>query len=419
VLTPRGITLLAGAGLTWLAGRTFGVDELHPVALAAAAVVLLGVLYVRLTTSAVAARRLVDVPAVVAGDDLDVVLEVRNDAAVPSPTVVVAEQVPAALPAVGHTEPGQARFVLGGVGPGKVAAVPYRLHARARGRHRLGPAVVRLGDPFGVAERTRRFTSTAEVVVYPAIERLPDAPVRGSHMGVGSSDARRVMATGEDFYTMREYVRGDDLRHVHWPSTAHRQTLMVRQMEQPWQAHATVLVDARAAAHTGGPDGTLEAAVSAAASVVYHLADRGYQLRLLTDRTTGRVGPVGWAEALERLAVLEPGAGAGLGPAVAAARGGEGLAVAVVGVPPGTGDLAQHPDLRALYGLRGFGQRVAVVVTPPAPSPGAERGERAAALLRAAGWSAATTAPGTPLAPMWAQLGRPAGRAAATAGVGL
>ena len=50
---------------------------------------------------------------------------------------------------------------------------------------------------------------------------------------------------GEDFYTLREYVVGDDLRRVHWASTARRGELMVRQDEVPWQGRATVLLDAR------------------------------------------------------------------------------------------------------------------------------------------------------------------------------
>ncbi len=51
---------------------------------------------------------------------------------------------------------------------------------------------------------------------------------------------------GEDFYALRHYVVGDDLRRVHWPSTARHDELMVRQDELPWQGRATVLVDVRA-----------------------------------------------------------------------------------------------------------------------------------------------------------------------------
>lgn len=414
MITSRGITFLAGAGLAWLAGRTLGVAELYVVSVAAAAVVGLGVAYVRLTTSAIAVRRLVDHQRVVAGTHVDVVVELRNDGRVLSPTLLVAEELPRGLDAVGHPA-GQARFVVGGVAAGRIARAAYRLHAAVRGRYRVGPLVLRVRDPFGVAERTRRYTATHDLLVYPRIDALPSTPVRGIHMGAGSSDTRRVFATGEDFYTMREYVKGDDLRHVHWPSTAHRDTLMVRQMEQPWQAHATVYLDARATVHTAGPEGTLEKAVSVAASMVYHLSDAAYMLRLVTDTTAGRSTPGSWEVAMDRLAVIGASENRRLGPSLAATRGGEGLFVGVLGVPDGSGDPASHPDLAALFGVRGFGQRIAFVVTDTGRRA-THRAERTAVLLRGTGWNTVTITPGGRLAGAWSELSRGGSRRGVAAG---
>lgn len=406
MLTSRGITLLAAALSAWLAGRTLGIAALYAVAVACIAVVALGVAFVRLSTSQVSARRVLDRGRVVAGERIQSIVELRNDARLPAPTLLITEQLPEGFSADGHAEGAEARFVLVGLAPGRLARVPYTAVAAVRGRYEVGPLQIRVRDPFGAAERVRRYTATSELIVYPRVDPLPAGSVRGSHMGVGSSDARRVFATGEEFYTMREYVRGDDLRHVHWPSTAHRQTLMVRQMEQPWQAHATVYLDARAASHTPGPAGTLEKAVSLAASVVNHLAEHGYVLRLMTETTTGRGGPTAWQQAMDRLAVLQPSRIAGLGPSLASSRGGEGLFVAVLGVPPGGGDLTRHPDMRALFTVRGYGERLALVVT----RPGDERADRTAALLRGAGWQTATVRPGQDPAGPWASLTRPTSR---------
>ena len=413
MLTGRGVSVALAAVLTWLIGRMLGIAELYAVAVACGAVLGLGVLYVRQTTSSVAARRLVETDRVVAGGEVHASLELRNDGRVPTPTLLVSEQLPESLWAAEQALPGEARFVIGGLGPGRVATAPYRARADARGRQQLGPVTVRIRDPFGVAERIRRYTAVQDVLVYPRIERLPDQQVSGTHMGSGSSDSRRVFATGDEFYTMREYVRGDDLRMVHWPSTAHRQTMMVRQMEQPWQAHATLHLDTRRSSHTDGPDGTLEHAVSIAASLVYHLADRGYAIRLVTDTDTGRGGPQPWAQSLDRLALLEPSDNTGMGPSVAATRGGEGLFVSVVGVPDGREDPAHHPDMRALFGVRGFGQRLVFVTGPRADDP---RAVRAVQLLAAAGWQATLMTPGTPLAPRWVELMTPRSRHGARAG---
>ena len=322
----------------------------------------------------------------------------------PSPTLLVTERLPDSLVADGHPVPGQARFVLGGVRPTTLAQASYSATATTRGRYRLGPVTLLVRDPFGVAQRRRDYTAVHELMVYPRVEQLPASPVRGIHMGAGSSDSRRVLASGEDFYTIREYVRGDDLRHVHWASTAHRDTLMVRQMDQPWQAHATVFLDSRSAVHTVGPLGTLEKAVSVAASMVYHLDDAAYSLRLITDDTAGRTSPDVADRAMAHLATLPPSDNLGLAPSLSAARGGEGLFVGVLGVPPvprrGTDDLVRHPDMRALFGLRGFGQRAALVVA----EHGSSRSATMVGLLRAAGWSATTVEPGQPLAPAWAEL---------------
>lgn len=402
MITGRGVTLLLAMALALLTGRFIGIGELYAVGVACAVAVLLGLAYVWRSSSRVSARRIVEVDRVIAGGTVEVQVELRNDGRVPTPTLLVAETLPDTMPAVGHPEAGVARFVAGAVPPSRVLATTYRAVATVRGRHAVGPISVRVRDPFGVAERIRRYTATTDVVVYPHIEALPPQRVVGAHMGSGSSDSRRVFATGDEFFGMREYVRGDDLRMVHWPSTAHRQTLMVRQMEQPWQPHATLLLDTRSGVHTAGREGTLETGVSTAASVLYHLADHAYAVRLLTDADTGRGGPQPWEESMDRLAVLEPTDHTGLVPAVAAARGGEGLFVAVLGVPAGRGDLAHDPDLRALFGVRGFGQRLAVVVADPDRR---ERADRMVGLLVASGWRAAVRHPGEPLAPLWADLG--------------
>ncbi len=89
---------------------------------------------------------------------------------------------------------------------------------------------------------------------------------------------------GEDDAATREYRHGDDLRRVHWRSTARVGELMVRREEQPWESRATVVLDTRAFAHRGeGPTASFEWAVSAAASIAVHLRHGGYKLRLVTD----------------------------------------------------------------------------------------------------------------------------------------
>jgi len=164
----------------------------------------------------------------------------------------------------------------------------------------------------------------------------------GEWAGHGESNTRTLALAGDDDVIPREYRHGDDLRRVHWKSTARYGELMVRREEQPLKARATVLLDTREIGHRGsGPASSFEWAVSCAASVGVHLMERGYQTRLLTDTGlsvpgpgAGGVGTVAEAAGLllDALAVVENSDGGGFGRAEEVLRlGGEGLLVAVLG----------------------------------------------------------------------------------------
>ena len=131
------------------------------------------------------------------------------------------------------------------------------------------------------------------------------------------------------------YEVGDDLRRVHWPSTARRDELMIRQNETPWQGRATVLLDTRARFHTGY---SFEAAVSAAASVLTACWQRRSLIRLMTtdgaDSGFG-TGPGHLELMLSRLAVIDVSDHGGLA-GLTAGHAGDGAiaAVTTAAVPP-------------------------------------------------------------------------------------
>ena len=398
MVTRRGAMLgFAAVGL-WALGRLLGVPELYVIAVASVALVICATVAVRIASANVSVRRHVAPTRVLAGGSGDVRLELRNDARLPAALLLVEDQCHHALAP-------PPRFVVPGLGAGRTTAVSYRLSGTARGRYTVGPMRLRVRDPFGLAQRIRRYRGAEDVVVYPHIEPLEDPPAPGMHTGSGSSAIRRLFNTGDEFYTMREYVTGDDLRQVHWPSTAHRQKLMVRQQEQPWEAEATVLCDTRYAAHRQlGPGSALEKSISLAASLIWHLADDGFTLRLLTDADQRRPDATAWTALLDRLAEMEPSKEVSLVPALQRLRGGsgEGLFAAVVATPPGTDPVARHADLRALLQAgRSYHGRLALVVDNGKPQRAAE----SVALLRSAGWRAAAITPRETLASVWRSFG--------------
>jgi uncharacterized protein (DUF58 family) len=285
------------------------------------------------------------------------------------------------------------------------------VRSEARGRYSVGPLTVRLSDPFGFIELTRAFTSQVSLVVTPVVVPLPRVRLSGDWSGTGDNRPRAFAAAGTEDVTVREYRMGDDLRRIHWRSTARTDELMVRREEQPYQSRATLVLDTRASAHRGtGPASSFEYAVSAAASVASHLAGLGFTVRMLTDdaRATEAAwhdrGVGGSAElqlTLDTLAVITPSRRADFS-AASLDRSASGLVVAVVGA-------LSEADITALGSLRvGATRALAIVVDGAAwVRPGSTTGggsmpaAQQAAALRHRGWSAVVAGPRDRLESVW------------------
>ncbi|HET9770569.1 MAG TPA: DUF58 domain-containing protein, partial [Acidimicrobiia bacterium] len=210
------------------------------------------------------------------------------------------------------------RCLVPALAPGALAEAEYALPTERRGTVVVGPLSIRVADLFGLAERRAELAGPARLVVHPRIH--PVLPPPGSATREARHGATRPAraARGDDFFALREYEVGDDLRRVHWRSTARLGDLMLRQDELRFGEVATVLVDTRASAHT--PD-SFERALEVAASVAAALTEDGRRLRFVTtggfemDLDAARSGPpVGprasrWAAVLEHLALATPDGG--------------------------------------------------------------------------------------------------------------
>ena len=339
----------------------------------------------RLTCS----RRL-DPVRVAVGSGARVVLRLQNVSRLPTGVMLAEDTVPYLLG-------GRPRFVLDRVLPQRTLDVDYTVRSQVRGRFRIGPLAVRLTDPFGLCELTRAFTASEPLVVTPQVVPLPDVRLGGEWSGAGQSVSRSVATAGEDDAATREYRLGDDLRRIHWRSTARRGELMVRREEQPWQSRAVVLLDTRSGAHHGeGPQSSLEWAVSAAASVALHLAHAGFTLRLVTD--DGRdVAPHATAAdsfdsiILDVLAEQQASPSTSISPGVTALRrgGGEELFVAIVAAMS-SDDVEQLA--RCVHGASAVGIALVMdtsswtTLSPRATEAAAEAFRANCDILAAGGW---------------------------------
>ena len=172
--------------------------------------------------------------------------------------------------------PGRREFVFSGWRKDNRIEVP--LAFARRGVYELGPAEVRMIDPFGLLGFSRKFEERTEVVVYPKVHELRGFPLLGGNVEAGTRGSRGRQ--GEEFANLREYRRGDDRRHIHWKSLARTGELFVKEFSVQAPRRHTVALDLRREG-LRTREQEVEDAVSAAASVLTHLVREGLPFRLL------------------------------------------------------------------------------------------------------------------------------------------
>jgi uncharacterized protein (DUF58 family) len=147
--------------------------------------------------------------------------------------------------------------------------VRYPVPTNRRGVVAVGPLRVVREDPLGVVRLGRAHGATVSVWVHPRIRPLAAVPAGAARSLDGRVD--RVPNGTITFDALREYVVGDELRRVHWRSSAKVGELMVREDVDTSLPSIVVVLDDRAVAHPaarGGVAESFEAACEAAASVV-------------------------------------------------------------------------------------------------------------------------------------------------------
>lgn len=403
-LTTRGRSFIAAGAAAAVCAYLLGQPDLLRIGALLALLPLLCVLVLHRTRSRITAARQLSPARISAGSESRVRLRLENVArGVPSGLLMLQDRVPYVLGP-------RPRFVVDRIESGGRREVSYRVRSELRGRYPLGPLQLRLADPFGLVELSRSFAAFDVMTVLPRIEPLSAAALGGDASGHGDSGQHTLAVTGDDDIIPRDYRHGDDLRRVHWRSTAHRGELMVRREEQPLKDRCTVLLDTRRRAYeTTGPGSPFERAVSGAASAVTHLLGRDYAVRLVTD--TGSVlpeqdteqtdSPETGALILDGLAVVDYSDGTGFAAAQEAlGRRDPGLLVAFLG-SLGAQQAAELAQLRR----RGGGAVAFVAAGQLDPMLEQHQFQR----IEDSGWTVVPHEPDVPMAQLWhraAQLTR-------------
>jgi Protein of unknown function DUF58 len=408
-LTARGRTFLALGLGAFVGGLFIGESTLIRASAFVAALPLLSAAFVGRNRYRLALVRTVTPQVVAAGQSAQVNLTLTNEGKAPNGVLLLEEQLPYVLGA-------RPRFALAGIGQGWRRELSYVVRSEVRGRHDVGPMTVRMTDPFGLVELGRAFRATVPIVVTPRTVVLPSIPIGGASTGSGDNRPRAFAIGSAEDVTVREYRRGDDLRRVHWRSSARVGDLMVRREEQPWQSRATVFLDNRTSVHRGqGLTSSLECAVSAAASVAVHLSQRGFMVRLVT--ATGEQEATAWhmrdttmnaPPLLESLAVLVPTSHENIDCGWLNESGHSGVTVAVLGA------LDSHDSGALRRMAQSSSTALAVVLDVErwhAPGlPADEAIAPAVGTLGSHGWRSAVLGPTDRLETLWQDLGRRAHR---------
>jgi uncharacterized protein (DUF58 family) len=160
----------------------------------------------------------------------------------------------------------------------------YGLRCTRRGVYKVGPLVAVASDPLGLTERETIVADEFELLVHPRIELVSDRPLtRQFEDPPIRPPVSKPWPSGLEFYGMREYVPGDDLRRIVWRASARTGKVMVREAEQGITDRVTIILDTSRADHSKDGEGlseSFEAGVRVAASLgVRHLRE-GYEVKV-------------------------------------------------------------------------------------------------------------------------------------------
>ena len=273
-LTRAGVAALIAAILVWTAARIVAGTAMYLFAY--------GLVLAVLAATALAPRRLrLEAsreglfPRTTEGQRLAVTLQLTAKRR--ASTLVLEEHLPVRL---GQT----VRVPVARIGAGQTIQHDYTLRCQRRGVYKVGPLVAVSSDPLGLATRRTVVAPEFELLVHPDIQSLQDRPLtRQFEEPPVRPPISRPWPSGLEFFGMRGYVRGDDLRRIVWRASARSGRLMVREAEQGVTDKVLILLDTDRTGHSRDGEGvseSFEAGVRTAASLATFHLTQGFTLRL-------------------------------------------------------------------------------------------------------------------------------------------
>jgi uncharacterized protein (DUF58 family) len=299
-VTLRGRLLLLLAAVTYVAAWAFGSRALYPVAVGLSLAVLLAWAWARALRRPMRIERRTGHTDHIEGADVLVEVELEPETALVPSAVLLVERI-------GRL--GERSTVL--ERHAHKLGARYVLHALPRGRYTFTEARAVLDDPFGLERVEQPLPGEGTLLVYPRLVELDGLFTQG----IEAHQGRRLALwrpAGFDLHSVREYQQGESLRKVHWPTTARRGELMVKDFDDAARDEIAVILDAQAGAEVGEPPhSSFELLVRAAGSILQAHVRAGRRSVFIVNgarRAMQEVHTHGaeWRQAFELLAAVEP-----------------------------------------------------------------------------------------------------------------
>ena len=292
--------MLAVSAVAGLFGRLLGGLEFIIPAVTGVLAVVFALIWSQLLRSPLSVKKHLFPLRVPAGDSARVDLDVCNNGSWRTPALQLHD-------AVAGTK-GFSLEIAPIAPKGGTAHASYRLSTASRGVQEIGPTTVRASDAFGLVRRDQQIPAVLRLVVHPRLEMIGSPPARVSEDSLlGKQHHQSLGLSDEEFDGLRPYTPGDDLRRVHWLSSARHDELQVREARPPWHGLLSVVIDTRP---PGDLEASLDVTTSIAGSIAVSVLSAGDATLISTTdgRSTGRVvGNSQIDSLLEFLALLTDG----------------------------------------------------------------------------------------------------------------
>ena len=250
---------------------------------------------IRIEEGEIEITRSVSSGRVAEGDEIDVSIEITLSPKLLDSMKFASLELEDSIPEFSEVTAGSNRHILSVSGlekrmkDGEKAVITYSLRFAQRGVYEIGPLKIRIYDPFSTSVLSLEYTEIGTVTVMPEVEMIKSIrlDIRRTRSIVGDINSRK-RGIGTEFYGIREYYPGDELKHINWKASARLlDGLLTNEYTAERSGDVTILIDARESAILGPPGkSTIDYGIRAAATISMNILNKKNRVGMIVFRDT-------------------------------------------------------------------------------------------------------------------------------------